>query len=280
MMRIAPYVRRPVSSSPRRWPALTVAALAAVTLAIGASRPAPRSTSHSEEPVITVVQATAPADVDILGIWINAARETIQRVRDYQCTFIKRERYDGVLQDEQTAVLKVRHQPFSVHLKFVAPRASAGKEAVYVAGRNNGKMRAKTTGALSLVGFVSLDTRDPRAMQGTRHDITEAGISHLLERIVQARTQFEGHSSGHVSVGEVMFHQRACVRIEIIDPNADGKEYTHRSVIYFDKDTNLPVRYEAYGRPRPGVAGGDLLECYSYIDCRFNMNLGDAAFNY
>src|SRR5947209_3394155 len=68
-----------------------------------------------------------------------------------------------------------------------APRAVAGKEASYVQGRHNGKMRAKTGGALGLVGFVTIDPRDPRAMQGTRHSVTEAGIGNLIDRLAQAR---------------------------------------------------------------------------------------------
>src|SRR5262249_34232369 len=122
----------------------------------------------------------------------------------------------------------------------------------------------------------------PRAMQGTRHTITEAGLGNLLGRIAQAHDQPRPVSSpAQVTVGEVMFGRHACVRIEAIDPAADGVRNAYRSVIYFDKDTNLPVRYEAYDRPRTGgTPGGDLLECYCYLDCHFNLNLTDSAFNY
>src|SRR5262249_43825583 len=193
-----------------------------------------------EEPAPTIIQAAYPADVDNLSTWIDGARETFQRVRDYQCTFVKRERIDGVLQDEQTAVLQVRQQPFSVHLKFVSPKSAAGREAIYVAGKHNGKMKARGGGALSLVGFVTLDPRDPRAMHGTRHNITEIGVGYLLDRAAQGLSQIQGRTTASVSVGEVVFHQRQCIRFEIIDASAEGGR-VYRSVIFFDKDTNLPV---------------------------------------
>ena len=269
--------------SGNRWPLLTLACLAAAFIATGASQPGNRTVVQVSEEVEveSAPQAVSPADVDILGVWIKAAQETLGKVRDYQCTFVKRERIDGVLQDEQVSQMKIRHQPFSVHLKMVAPKAVAGREAVYVIGRHNNKMRAKGSGALSLVGFVTLNPRDPRAMAGNRHDITEAGIGNLLKSIAAAHDQPRpaGQPSS-TTVTEVTFNHRPCVRLEVIDPTADNVRNCYRSVIYFDKDTNLPLRYEGYDRPRTGAPEGDLMEMYSYIDCHFNVNLTDAAFNY
>ena len=270
--------------SSQRWPGLTAACLVAVFLAIGASQPAGRTPALPEESVVatTPQKAIASTDSDVLGIWIKAARESHQIVRDYRCTFVKRERIEGVLQEEQTAQMQVRVQPFSVHMKFIAPKSAAGREAVYVAGRHNNKLRAKGGGALSLVGFVSMDPHDARAMQCTRHTITEAGIGNMLARIVQAHDlPRPANSPTRVTVGEVSIGQHACIRFDVIDPTADGARNTYRSVIYFDKATNLPMRYEAYDRPRTGGdPDGELLECYSYLDCHFNLNLSDAAFNY
>jgi hypothetical protein len=49
--------------------------------------------------------------------------------------------------------------------------------------------------------------------------------------------------------------------------------------VYVDKDLRLPVRVEVYDWPaRNGDPRGELLECYSYINLRFNVGLTDAAF--
>jgi hypothetical protein len=219
------------------------------------------------------------AENDILGTWIKAAADAFRRVRDYQCTFVKQERIDGALQEEQTAIMKVRNQPFSVALKFQSPKSMAGRGAAYIAGKNNNQLKAK--GPLGLATF-SLDPHDPKAMQGTRHALTEAGIGHLIEEIAaaQQRPKSESADAVQVSINEVQVNRRGCARIEVIDPKADGKRSHYRSVIYFDKDTNLPIRIENYDRLRSnGPAGGELIECFTYLDLRLNIGLTDAAFN-
>jgi hypothetical protein len=55
--------------------------------------------------------------------------------------------------------------------------------------------------------------------------------------------------------------------------------YCHRCVVYFDNETKLPIRAEVYDWPtRNGNPKGDLLECYSYINLKFNVGLTDATF--
>ena len=55
--------------------------------------------------------------------------------------------------------------------------------------------------------------------------------------------------------------------------------YCYRCVVYFDKALKLPVRVEVYDWPAPnGNPKGELLECYSYVNLKFNVGLTDAAF--
>jgi Protein of unknown function (DUF1571) len=233
---------------------------------------------------VKIVPQTEPRIVpmnenDILGTWTKAAAAAFQKVRDYQCTFVKQERIDGALQEEQIALMKVRNQPFSVALKFQAPKLMAGRGAAYIAGKNNNLLRAK--GPLGIATF-SLDPHDPKAMLGTRHAITEAGLGHLIDEIsaaAQARPRTEGADAIRVSINEVQVNRKGCARFEVTDPNADGKKSHYRSLIYFDKDTNLPIRIENYDRLRAnGPAAGELMECFTYLDLKFNMGLTDGAF--
>jgi hypothetical protein len=251
--------------------------LMAALLSSGATHPFKHITPVSYTVTETTEAATAPANIDVFGIWVGAAREVYEKVHDYQCTFIKQERINGVLQEEQTAIMKLRVAPFSVAMKFVAPKSISGREVNYVAGRNNGKLKAKPSGAISLVGFVTLDTHDPKAMQGTRHTITEAGLGNLIDRLNAAA---QSRQSGvQVAVSEANVGNRPCVRIEVIDPGSDGSRTPYRSVIYFDKDTSLPIRFEGYDKPRDGTVG-ELQECYTYLDLKFNLGLPDSAFGH
>ena len=74
-----------------------LAALCAALLLTGGSKPAGKTTQSSRvasnEPV--AAGETQPSDIHHLAVWIDAARETFNRVRDYQCTFSKCERVDG-----------------------------------------------------------------------------------------------------------------------------------------------------------------------------------------
>lgn len=255
---------------------LPVLGLTTILIASGGSQPIGKPNSSSGSAPAAPVLVSQPAQtgkVDLLGVWIKAARETFARVRDYQCTFSKRELINGALQDEQVAIMKVRSQPFSVNVKFTAPRTMSGKEASYVVGRHNGKMRAKSGGALGLVGYVTMDPRDPKALRGSRHSITEAGIGNLIDRIATEHAQGQaGGRNVQITFAEVMFNRRSCVRFDVRDNAADGVNRHARTVIYFDKETNLPVRSEAYD------ARGGLVECFSYTDLRFNVGLTDSAF--
>ena len=84
-----------------------------------------------------------------------------------------------------------------------------------------------------------------------------------------------------VRIADYRFAGRPCTRIETIHPDrSSGNYYAYRCVLCLDKVTRLPVRVEAYDWPRPGgPAGGDVLECYSYLNMRCNVGADDDEFN-
>jgi hypothetical protein len=219
-------------------------------------------------------------DYPLRLIW--DASQRYRATRDYTALFIKRERIGGQLQPENLIEMKARTQPFSVYLRWLGPSGMAGQEACYVAGRNNGMMRVHSTGLAGVVGFVSLDLRDPRAVASSRHAITEAGIGSLIDKFTQRWDTERRLNKTVVRVAEYMYNKRPCTRIETIHPdNQGGQFYSYRSIVYFDKEYRLPIRVEAYDWPRRGgPPEGDLLESYSYVNLRFNVGLGEADFNY
>src|SRR3989304_5447814 len=77
--------------------------------------------------------------------------------------------------------MKARSRPFSVYLKWQKPYD--GREAIYVQGQYKGKIMVHSTGVEKVVGgTVALDPRGERAMENSRHDITEAGIGKQIGR--------------------------------------------------------------------------------------------------
>lgn len=212
---------------------------------------------------------------------IAEARQAFQGVRDYSCLFIKRENVNGQLQPENWMTMKVRNQPFSVALKWLGPDRVAGQEVIYVAGKNNGMMRVHSAGIFGAVGFVNVDPRDPRAVRESRHSITDAGIGNLIERLGKCWAQECRANLTQVRIADYDYDKKRCTRVETIQPaDGAGKFYCWRTVVYFDKESKLPIRLEVYDFPkRGGNPNGDLLEMYSYTDLRLNVGLGDDAFN-
>lgn len=216
-----------------------------------------------------------PSPADAFARLVADAKRTVPHVRDYTATLVKRERVGGKLLDEESAALKARAKPFSVHLKFDAPAAAAGKEACFVTDKHQGKMRAKCNGLLAAVGFVTIALDDSRAMATNRHTVAEAGIVHLVERVADLDTK-----GATVRVAEYSFDGRPCTRAELTYPERHPGAYAPVCVTYFDAETRLPVRFEAYDRPAPGESAPRLLECYSYLRIKYNVGLTDADFDY
>ncbi len=259
---------------------LVLAGVLACRTALRADPPSGSSVARTQGAAAASIAAMTALDVPLQ--LIAAGREAYRGIHDYQCLFVKRERIRGQLQPENLIEMRVLTQPFSVYLRWLSPQSSAGQEACYVAGRNNGMMRVHSTGLAGVVGFVSIDLRDPRATQTSRHSISEAGIGNLLDRYGQ-RWEMERRLNGtQVRTAEYMYNQKRCTRVETLHPDRGGGQYSfYRSIVYFDQATHLPIRVENYDWPRAGgPADGDLAESYSYVDLRVNSGLTLAAFNY
>jgi hypothetical protein len=237
--------------------------------------PAPAAPAESYPP------APKGVTMDQAVLLIEAAAERFRDVHDYTCKLVQRERVGDKLPPETVTAMEVRTRPFSVHLKWLEPRAMVGQEAVYVVGRNAGKMRVRGAGLLGAVGFITLDVNDARARRASRHNITEAGLGNLIERFSAGWPNEAKHGGTEVHIDDFSFAGRPCTRVETVHAaNPDGFFLFGRSVVYFDKETHLPVRVENYDFPKQAGEAGNLLEEYSYLDLKLNPGLGDAAFDY
>src|SRR5581483_2769454 len=197
-------------------------------------------------------------------------------IRDYTCTLVTRENVRGVLQEENSIAFKLRTQPFSVNMRWLSPRNVQNQEVSFVLGRNNNRMRVKRPGFSKVVGFVSVDPKDHRVFEHSRHDIYEAGIGSLIEQTIQHWEIERKLNKTQVQVADYTF-EKPCLRIETARAERRPEFYCYRSVLYLDKETKLPVRNENYDWPRPGgPEGGDLLESFSYVRLQFNVGLTDA----
>ncbi|MFL5243596.1 MAG: DUF1571 domain-containing protein [Gemmataceae bacterium] len=210
---------------------------------------------------------------------IDDARASYKNVKDYTCTLIKREQINGKLQPENVIAMKIRKEPFSVSLSWQAPRDLVGQEAAYVAGRNKGMMRVNPKGVVGIFGWQTIAVDDPRVMEHSRHLITDAGIGNMVERFAKAYTADSKSASVKMSLADYEYDKKKCTCVETMRPDArPGTGEYYRCLVYFDKQTHLPIRCECYDRPRTRGSEGDLVESYSFANLKLNVGLGEESF--
>ncbi len=223
--------------------------------------------------------ATSPMDEPIR--LLAEAKKAMEGVKDYSCVLVKKEKMGDKPAVENVMSLKVRAEPFGVNLRWVEPKAMVGQEAVYVAGKNDGKMRVKSAGFLGNLGFVSLDPADARAKATSKHGITESGLANMIERFVIGWDKERKVNVTKVRLADYEFNKRKCTRVETIHlENPENQFLFYRSVVFFDKETHLPIRVECYDWPTKDGDAGELVEVFSYVNLRLNVGVGDEVFDH
>ena len=203
-------------------------------------------------------------------------------LKDYSATVMKQERIGGTLGDPEYAFVKVRNQPFSVYMRFIGPKNLVDQEAMYVEGKNDGKMfaHAPPDTLRGRIGTVQILPTSAIAMQGQRYPITELGIANLTKRLIEV-----GEHDKQFGECDVKFYQgakvngRECTMIEVTHPVPRRTFLFHKARIYLDNQLNMPIRYEAYDWPAKEGEQPPMLESYTYMNLQINPGLTDADFD-
>jgi hypothetical protein len=234
------------------------------------------------------LQTTPPAPAeapksgaDALTAMLGDSRTALGKFHDYACTFTRQELRNGTLSGEEVAEMKVRCSPLGVSVRFAKPDALAGAEIGYTAAKKSLKMRYRAAGGVGTKGFHSIDLDDKTFLAENRHPVTEWTMAAALDR-VSAAVARERTLNNPVDVftGEFQFARRPVTRYEVITRRPHAFRYAHRVLVYVDKETKLPVRFEAFDQPKSGGAVGELFEAYSYSDIKTDVGLGENTFDF
>ncbi len=226
--------------------------------------------SHETERVAPIARALAS---------IKECQLRYRNIRDYTCTFSKRERINGQLTPLNVLMMKARTQPRSIYLKFRQP--SPGREAIYIVGSHDGRVLVHDVGLNKLLaGTLSLEPTGGRAMEGCRHPISEAGIGPLLDTL-HARWSSELDPSESVVAfrDDQMVGTRRCTMIETTHPHQQPEFMFYRVRLFIDDEVGLPIHFEAYDWPSSPQAPAEMVEDYTFSDLRLNVGLSDLDFN-
>ena len=236
--------------------------------ASAAPRSVPSSTGHIEaDPIARARHLIAECKAKYLT------------VQDYTCTFFKRERIDGKLYTPHIMTMKARTKPASLYFKFIQP--NSGREAIYVHGHYNNKIIAHDVGIGRVVaGTMHLDPKGGMAMEENRHPVTEAGLGNMID-LVKERWDTELHPGESVLVfhPQAKVGDRACLMIESIHPKRSTEFLFYKVKLFIDKELGLPIRFEAFEWPKHPGAEPDLMEEYTYMNLKINVDLKDRDFD-
>lgn len=208
-----------------------------------------------------------PAKILLLD-WLLADVAKLDRIEGYSATFRKQERIRGKLGPEQTFAMKVRHRPFSIYLRSIAPKA--GREILFVEGERDNRLIFHNGDWTRHLPKLPIEPTSRIALADNRHPITDAGLANLTRRLVRYR------------------------RLDLTDPDAktvldrtigpDGRPWlrsthTHtirkadrpfaRIEVLYDPETRLPAQISGFDWPEADHspdAPTDLAERYSYSD--------------
>ncbi|HQR07932.1 MAG TPA: DUF1571 domain-containing protein [Gemmatales bacterium] len=199
----------------------------------------------------------------------KAAQETLHKMPGYKCIYLRDERIDNAIQ-ENSLLLTVMHEPFSVMMEWAEPKIKSGRKAVYATGKYDGKMIVK-----QLFVRKVLDINESISLKESRHTIAEAGLKNLVDRFVTSWEEESKVNETNVRYSDATIeatvnkkkYSYPCRCVETDHPLSTKEKYLFHTVkIYFDKATGLPVRMEGYEWPGEGTKAGRLMEKYTYID--------------
>jgi hypothetical protein len=236
----------------------TPTASAAVAAAPAGRAPFDLTQQPDEHPLIPVIRAlkTSQAVID-------------ENIRDYSCTFVKRERIDGQLGEPQYISMKIAHEPFSVYMYFKQP--FAGREVVYVAGQNENKLVALDVGVKRYLGKMNLDPEGALAMKGQRRPITQVGIRNLTAKLIKVFESETKFAECEVTTNvDTKINDRPTTLVQIIHPKPRQNFHAHVTRIFFDNELRIPIHYDAYSWPAAEGGQPPLEESYTYQDLKIN----------
>jgi hypothetical protein len=286
---------------PAKFFAPLVATLAVTLCVVGCNKPAPSKPSTATKSNTPAKDLVAQASS--LEAVIARAEASLQRfraeVRDYTGTLTKRERISSSLGEPQSMSIKIRSRKYAptidkstespttpmvveglhAYLRFTKPSSVAGREVIWIEGKNDNQITVHEAGMLNLIS-MNLDPNGTLAMVGSKYPITEIGIEKLLEKLIERGTKDKLSEPSEVTVTPgSMFGDLACDRIRIVhSKRQDGLDF-HIAEVWIDPQTEIPLYYASYDWPKNPGESPELLEEYGYSDLKLNLGLSDSDFD-
>ena len=217
-------------------------------------------------------------------LMLEKAEAVLKSMPGYTATFSKQEIVAEELTDEQVMQVKIRHEPFSVYMKWTT--GHKGRQLLYVNGENKGRMLVKLGGWKKRLPALKLDPSGKLAMKESRYPITKAGLLELVRESLAIRRGDMGKSSGVKCqlVENHEFDSRPCYAFVVEYADRSASQRYRKSEMLIDRELGVPVMVRNFGWPAEGFAGevtdeSTLVEFYTYRDIKFQSEVAGGDFD-
>lgn len=214
---------------------------------------------------------------------LTSGQERLAKLSDYTVQFRRQERIGGALLDPQSINLKIRHEPFSIYMKWT--EGDKGRQLIYVNGQNDDQVLVQLGGiAGRLAGTVALKPDDSRILAESRYPATCAGLLELTKKILDHHAADLKRGSGmqcEIKDGD-SFDGRACYLTTLTYDSPEVNPDYHKSLIQIDKELSVPICVRNYtwveGKPSETMGEHNLIEHYAFTELELNHELADEDF--
>jgi hypothetical protein len=256
--------------------------------AVEAVRPRPLvRTASLDEPTLPDLPVVTPSitahrrSIELL----ERGLKRLQSVTGYVADFRKKEVVGGAMTEPQMMRLKLRHEPFSVYMKWT--EGNPGQELLYVEGQNNGEMIVRPGGLKGrILGAIKLNPNGTLAMSESRHPITEVGLLELCQKVLEYRYNESSWIDGYTCTEDsAEFDGRPCYRFTIVYDSPEKRPDYRKSVVWIDREQLYVCKVENYSWPGDAsipaarLDAETLVESYSYANIDFETQLAAVDFS-
>jgi len=198
-------------------------------------------------------------DLDSL---MKIVENTYNNIKDYTCTFSKKELIDDDYVYWNNVLYK-HLKPEFYYIKFNEGTLK-GAEILYAGKKYNYKLKVHLGGLLNIMN-INLDPKGSIAMKNSRHSIFDSSIGYIIKLIRKNLQDAKSQNTGKIEfVKEVVLNKRKANMFKAEFPPRKGF-YAYKIFISFDITLNLPVKLDVYDW------NNKLMESYTFSDLKINV---------